>query len=307
MNTSRKPRLLRWGFLWGFVALTSLLTLLINVFGFGQNWLSHYLLGGLINPTLLANMVLLTVVVGGYLLGIGRLSLRQLGVRLEQLPRALGFTFVLWLLGNLITASIGVLTDSLQWHPMWTQQGLLTILGWLVGQLFGNALYEEIAYRGFLLSYTVSLSLTAHRSRQQSQQRRFVFAVLTSQLLFALAHIPNRLIVDALPLGHALLSLLPLWLLGVLFAWSYWHTGNLLLVVGVHGLLNTPTLLVANAASTITSYLLLGLALLGIALYPLWFKRNNDRPTALETSTREHSEHTNPQDTNQNNGRAFGA
>jgi membrane protease YdiL (CAAX protease family) len=117
------------------------------------------------------------------------------------------------------------------------------VLGLLLAQVLGNALFEEVGYRGFLLrQFELRLGWVTGR------RRRLAVAAALSLALFALMHVPNRLSAGFAGADLATSVLIAL-ALGVLLTLLYLRTGNLLLVVGVHALINTPTLLVASPAS----------------------------------------------------------
>jgi len=131
-------------------------------------------------------------------------------------------------------------TGTVGMDPGWSQSGVGATLGLLVAQLFGNALYEEVLFRAVLLDQMVL--------KLRDRRWGFPLALVGSQLIFALLHVPNRLLrrctltgmVDGLGL---------LFLMGLLFALVYHRTGNLLIAVGVHALNNAPTMLVATRLS----------------------------------------------------------
>lgn len=121
-------------------------------------------------------------------------------------------------------------------------------MAFLAAQLFGNALYEEVAFRGFLLPQFF------RRFRRLGPAAAFVLAPLLSQLLFALAHVPNRLWVTGLVPANLPGSLIPLFVLGLYFALVYLLTDNLFAVVGLHSLINVPMLtLVADEGGDLYS------------------------------------------------------
>src|SRR6185312_2303626 len=134
------------------------LTLLFNLVLFHQSWIKglQTLTRGLLNGTLIGYAILLPLVVGGLLFLLGRLRPRDVGLRGRDLPAAIKSTLVLWAVVNLCEAAarIGHFDFDAQWaHP-------LGLIGQWIAQIFGNALYEEILYRGFL---TVQLALLFER------------------------------------------------------------------------------------------------------------------------------------------------
>jgi hypothetical protein len=199
--------------------------------------------GGWVNGTLLINLLALLVVIGGLLMRWGGLRGYDLGLLPQRLPAALLVTGVVWLVAQAAHAAFGLLADGdLALHPAWMQVGAPVLLGSLLSQLLGTALFEEIAYRGFLLPQAY-LRLARY---VPAPVLRLALALLLSQVLFALLHIPNRLYLGT-PLPLLLPDLAALLLWGCLYAVIYLKTDNLFLAVGVHALANAPTTLFAPA------------------------------------------------------------
>lgn len=193
---------------------------------------------GLVRPALLfsATAASLTLL---YVFTLGGLRPRDLGLN-ASLPRALLFTALLWGLTQLgITLWQLGTAGQITWNGAWLEPGATFVLGELVQQLFGNALYEEIVWRGFIF---VQLLLFL---RQRGVRRPVVAALLLSQLGFALLHIPLQLE----RFGRSWTEL-PFWLLatgvaGIVFATLYLKTQNLFVAVGFHAIFNEPTQLFA--------------------------------------------------------------
>ena len=121
----------------------------------------------------------------------------------------------------------------------WGELSATSVLGNLVSQLFGNALQEEIVWRGFVF-VQLFLFLKGRRTK-----RPLLTSLLISQTFFALLHIPFQLITRG-----SSLAALPFWILatgvaGVIFAVLYIKTQNLFVSVGFHALFNEPTQLFA--------------------------------------------------------------
>jgi membrane protease YdiL (CAAX protease family) len=244
--------------------------------------------GGLINDTLVANFFLLAIIVGGIMFAWGKLGPRDVGLRRENLGTGVLMTAVLWLV-----AQVGIVAwqaifggpvgpgGPFDLNPLW-QHGATVVIGLLVAQLLGNALYEEITFRGFLLP---QLYLKLDRWRDRSALR-LVLAVVLSVAMFALIHIPIRLW-TGVTLAELPESLLWVGLLGVLFAVIYLRTGNLFFTVGAHALANAPTMLFVGDSG----YAMMACALLIAALWPyavrLGTRRSRGRslpsPAAYET------------------------
>ena len=111
---------------------------------------------------------------------------------------------------------------------------------------------------------------------------RLVLALLVSQGLFALSHVPNRIYLGMKP-DEIALDLLMLLGWGTLYALIYLRTNNLFIVVGIHALGNTPTTLFAtvpalsgDGASVLIYTLVIGISLL-FGLSRLWTRAWSSR------------------------------
>lgn len=177
-----------WGLIITVLALHIALSVWINLYGFRAGLLDVWLFGGLINSTLVANVLLLAVVVVGLLFGLGRLRPRDVGLYRQQLTTALLGGLITWAISQVVAVVAALYSGSVSANPLWHDEGGAAIAGYLIGQLFGNALYEEIVFRGFLF---VQLSL--HFGSRTLHRSGFVWALVVSQAIFALSHVPNRM------------------------------------------------------------------------------------------------------------------
>ncbi|HEX7039859.1 MAG TPA: CPBP family intramembrane glutamic endopeptidase [Trueperaceae bacterium] len=216
--------------------------------------------------TLTANLAGLAVLVGGLLLGAFGLRPADVGLRARDVPAGAAFTLAYFALVQAGLLAYSLLTGA-EVVDEWALAGAATAAYLLVSQLLGNALYEEVVFRGFLLP---QLFL---RFRRAGPALALTLAPAVSQAAFALAHAPNRLWVTGLPPGDLPGALLPLFAMGLFFALLYLLTDNLFAVVGVHALNNHPMLsLVADGARLEGPYALVALvAALGLAgAWRLW-------------------------------------
>ena len=119
--------------------------------------------------------------------------------------------------------------------------GATVVIGGLLAQVFGIAPAEEIGYRGFMLPQLYLLW-----SGRFGRNRAIFSAIVVSQILFALMHVPIAHHNDLH--GIALFTnLLRLFWLGLLFAMLYLLTDNLFVAMAFHALSNTPTPLIATS------------------------------------------------------------
>ncbi len=218
---------------------------------------------GLINATLQANVLMLVILVGGVLMAWGKLCPPDFGLIWSGLPRAALLTVVIWLVIQGVLVLIAAANEQpITLDATWTQFGVAPVLGALIGQVFGNALFEEIGYRGFMLPQAYL------RLNIRQRWLRVIAALLISQLLFALIHLPSWI-----ANGQDILANAPrVMMLGIFFALFYLVTGNIFLSIGVHALGNRPTPLVA-APGVDSSLLVLAVSLIILIGLWLWQRR----------------------------------
>lgn len=224
--------------------------------------------GGLFTGSLLANLVFIAALVLVIILGVGRLRLYDIGLVRRNIMPGLVYTVGLWLVAQIVHLLAGLATHgTVSLNAEWLTYGVGFMIGLLLTQIFGNALFEEIAYRGFLVP---QLYLRLERLRDRPWKRLFA-ALLISQTAFALSHIPNRIYLG-MTAGDIAIDLLMLVGWGILYALLYLRTDNLFLVVGVHALGNTPTTIFATAPMLTgagASMLIYLLAVTATFLYPM--------------------------------------
>ncbi|GIV32378.1 MAG: hypothetical protein KatS3mg030_680 [Saprospiraceae bacterium] len=193
--------------------------------------------GHWVQPTLVANVINISVVLGLGVVWIGGWRWADLGWRWSHFARALAILAGLVMLWQLLLAFIGWMAiGDLHWHERAQETATSRYLGSLLAQFFGNALYEESFFRVFLFTQILNWF------RRHSKYRwATAMAVLFSQAIFALSHLPNRVWVHHLTNPEALLfNLLWLFAMGIGFQLLWLWTRNLWIVVGLHALDNKP-------------------------------------------------------------------
>lgn len=163
-----------------------------------------------------------------------RLKLRDLGLS-SNLGKAIIFTALLWTLTQaaLFVWQLIVL-GAPQWNSAWQEMVPTFVLGTFISQILGNSLYEEIVFRGFIF-VQLYLFLTHRKIR-----RPLLTALLTSQVFFALLHIPMQLVREGVSWSGLLFWLTATGVAGIIFALCYAKTQNLFIAVGIHALFNAP-------------------------------------------------------------------
>lgn len=247
-------------FIFGLVILEIIFAMTVNLLFFEQGTFNgvNRITNGWVNPTLCAGLLGLLVIAVLYLMFMVRIPPRDLGLKGEKLLAGCLWTFLFWIAVNALSIGFALLAGAdltmnkdLAAHPN-------EVLGQLLGQLFGNALLEEIAFRGFLF---VQIYLWLTRVNKSSS--RIFRAMLVSQTIFALMHIPNR-IYGGLSGMEFVYDFLQLVILGMLFALIYVLTRNLFIVVGIHSLLNVNQAVWSSSYATAATFIciLLGICIL---------------------------------------------
>lgn len=221
------------------LVLHMLLSSLVNFRLFDSAWM-HAIANasdGWLSGTLVANLGLLVAVVGGCLCAWGRARAADLGLHdRDILPAVLG-TFAMWVLLQLALA-FAVLATGEPFVASVVMRRPQLAISELAAQLGGNALYEEILFRGCVL---VQFARWLVPRGCAPDRRAIVLAFVLSQLVFALQHVPNRLAFGSWHgFADAAGDLALLFFAGLCFAGVFVRTGNLLLAVGLHALGNVP-------------------------------------------------------------------
>ncbi len=189
----------------------------------------------LIDPTLQAN--LLNILVFSLIVfGWGKLSPSDVGLEWHKLAQGLSLTVLIWLVVQAIVLLLSWDSGGIHLDPAWSEQGVTTVLGGLIAQFAGNALNEEMGFRGFYLRQFYL------KIKGPDERWRVGWAVVLMAGLFALSHIPND-IYRGYNLSGMLTSFELHFFWGFVLAFIYLLSGNLFLAIGVHALMNQPTLI----------------------------------------------------------------
>jgi membrane protease YdiL (CAAX protease family) len=236
--------------------------------------------GGLVQGVLIAGPVYFAIV-GTVIFGVGRLRPSDVGWRLSALGPGLLVTLGFWVAMQpglaLWTVGSG---DALRWNDAWSESsewGAGRLVGQLLGQLLGNALLEEMVFRGFFLPQFFLKASVRFRPGVA-----LVLAILGSQTLFALVHIPNRLFVQSRPVEELLGDQLALVWHGIGYCVVYLVTRNLFVCVGLHSLWNQPARLLPVPFSPGVQVVWYALALILLVAWAL-ARRFNARRRSLAT------------------------
>jgi membrane protease YdiL (CAAX protease family) len=262
-----------------FLALNALvLTGYLAVYCIGFVHMGHHSVEGSVYRILSLNTLLILGPIVGVLLWYERLSLQDIGIVWRKLPFAMLLWVGSWLLiqGIELVAAL-LIRGNAEIDPAWRGGGL-AIMALLVGHLIGTALYEEMAFRGFLLRQCF---LSLHRWTKNTQVLSVALAILVSQLAFTLFHVPWKLLTQGWS-ANTMGELSGILLTGIIYSLLYLRTDNLFLVMGVHALGNAPTSLIAPTIGTPNLLLLFT-----VVIWTLWprMRKWAEKATLPFTST----------------------
>ena len=194
---------------------------------------------GLIQPTLVVSVFAIFIFI--YLLLIKTFNLRfaDIGLKRDKLFKGIVLTFILWFAVQVTDGFVVIITHgSLHFHYIWSYNMIIDTFGRFISQLFGNALFEEIIFRGFILTQLMVI-LTIYLRKRWA----VFYAIIISSIIFSLIHIPVRLYRGELQQYFNIFEpsgMFALIILGVIFALIYIRTENLFFLIGIHTLFNAP-------------------------------------------------------------------
>jgi len=224
-----------WIFISGSFLLDVVLIIFLMFVVYPNGWLTpiDFATEGIISTTLVASLFLFFIIVILLICVIGKEKPRNLGLKASKLPVGIIAFFSLYILLNIVLLISNVAVQQpLIWYPYWlytSSPGLTWDIGSLLGQIFGNALLEEVFFRGFLF---IQISKKFTKSMENSILGIVIGAVL-SNFLFSLLHIPS-LIRQGFHGSEITLILLLLFGVGVLLTGVYFITENIFVVMSVH-------------------------------------------------------------------------
>jgi membrane protease YdiL (CAAX protease family) len=234
--------------------------------------------GGLIHRTLVLNVALLAGAIFLVLIVYGKLQAKDLGLVGRKLPVAFGVCFFIWVLVQIIEGVIGFASaGSLQFDARWSTETPV-LVGLLIGMLFGTALYEEVGYRGFLL-VQFDMKLVHVTSNKYF---RLTLALLFSQALFMLVHIPWKVVNEGWTVTVFFDLIFSVFMNGLIYGLLYLRTENLYFVMGVHALGNAPTSLFVSSLGA--SNLVILFAIIWAVVWPK-LRKWEARSSVLGNST----------------------
>jgi membrane protease YdiL (CAAX protease family) len=199
----------------------------------------HIATGGILSLTF-QGYVLEAIVMGFLLCYLGGLRAKDFALFAKKILPAIGLTLFAW--GMIQTIPLiqeqGLQIDS-DWDTLATARHRFS--KFFMSQLFGNALFEELFFRALLISQFALLFM-----KKFTSTRAILFAIICSCIIFALAHIPHRL-VNGNSIEVLMLHSMPrLFFSGLVFTVIYLLTKNIFVAVGIHALGNASPNIFAN-------------------------------------------------------------
>ncbi|MEA2070467.1 MAG: CPBP family intramembrane glutamic endopeptidase [Asgard group archaeon] len=192
---------------------------------------------GIINPQLIVYILpnFLNIL---FFIILAKMSLKELGFPGDKtwkgLLIAIGIIFLAEICKLIINIALGIRP---LFFSQWTETIFITqTIGNWIGELFGNSLFEEILYRAILFPQLYIF----FKRKEVFDKNLFngLLALGTSQVIFALIHIPSRIIGFGFSIWDTVLSLLILFGMGWIFAAVYFVTESLLASMIIHGWYN---------------------------------------------------------------------
>ncbi|MFZ5881916.1 MAG: CPBP family intramembrane glutamic endopeptidase [Chloroflexota bacterium] len=175
------------------------------------------------------------LVIGVGIFLLGKLRFSDLGIFPARIIPAILSGLVIWcIIQILAAAALFFIQGKISWGNV--------MPGYLVDQLLFFAFAEEIVYRGYLFP---QLYLKLKRARHFSSGAYWI-ALLLSQAIFSLYHIPHRL-ANNTPIHDLPFQLFLLWISGLLLCYVYLRSQNLFVAVVVHALGNAPSIIFSDA------------------------------------------------------------
>ncbi|KAA0230475.1 CPBP family intramembrane metalloprotease [candidate division KSB1 bacterium] len=236
--------------------------------------------GGWLNATFQAGWISIMVIAGAVIMLVGRLRPFHFGIDLSKLGAGLLYAAMIWLLLNVFFLAFALAANTaVQFDPSWSEPGVRYKISEFAGQIAGNALAEEIIYRGFFLAQVLLLLRTRFEKRPWLWA---ALAILFSAAIFAVSHAPNRIWQGRYDSALAIVGdQAGLMFGGLFFGWLYLRTQNLFFVIGVHALVNRPTLLLALPENALPPAVVVNTLALLVAL--IWNKLPRVEARAMKT------------------------
>jgi membrane protease YdiL (CAAX protease family) len=201
----------------------------------------------LLSSTLCAN-VLSIAIFSLLIFGLGKHNLASMGMQKDHILPAVKVSLCIWIVAQLMVIAL----TYFERQQIIFVRHITPLVGGFLGQLAGNALFEEMIYRGLLF-----LQLYILFKGKRSDTSAMILAMIISQGVFAIIHIPNRLMLNHV--SNLTTDLLNLFFFGVMFTLIFIKTQNLFFIIGIHAFFNSPLNVIKTSVPTSLFILLLAL------------------------------------------------
>lgn len=164
----------------------------------------------------------------------GKLNFSSLHLNVKKVLIGVVLTIVIWLVPTLVSIVYSLSNTDIEFY-----QYLRILSSKFIAQFFGNTLNEEFIFRGVLL-----LQFYLIFKPKYTKKKAMTVALLVSQTIFMLLHIPNRLLVHQYYAYH--LDLIFVLVFGIVISLVYIKTTNLIFLMGLHSFMNEPYNIIVN-------------------------------------------------------------
>ncbi len=201
----------------------------------------------LLQSTLLAgiiNIFIVSIIVFYF----GKLDLKSIWLTPNDIKIALFPLALIWVISNLAVILFGFLASG----QILFIDRFNFFIGRFAGQIFGNAPFEEIVFRGvFFVQLYLLFKL------KTSNNKAIILAVIFSEIFFATVHIPNRIWINKV--DNLLFETLGLFIAGIFLNLIFIYTRNLAYLIGIHAMANFPVIFFKAPSQTTyyTTYVLI--------------------------------------------------
>lgn len=196
----------------------------------------------IIQDTLVIYLIKDIIFIIFFILILSNLKLKDIGLEKKKILPAVIILSSIWIFYNIVGLVYTLsLNGKIVFDSEILSEGWNVVLGQFIGQIFGCGPFEEIIYRAFFL-IQIYLFLRKKNSDETNKISKIslFFSIIISQIFFALIHIPDR-VWENQPLNEYWMDMFSLFIYGVVFVLLYLRTNNILIVAGIHALLNRTT------------------------------------------------------------------
>jgi membrane protease YdiL (CAAX protease family) len=196
--------------------------------------------------------VLEVIIIYFVLIRLSRYKPLELGLNKSKIKNGIILTIALFMLLQVYGALYSYFSSGkLSVNEMMKES--TQVSGYYLAMVFGVALFEEVIFRGFLIP-----QVFVRLKSGKDESRRMFLALIISQVLFSVIHIPIRLS-NGVNFSALIVSLAAIFVLGIVFALLYMFTDNLFIAIGVHAVWDASQNNLATFHSSQYAFVVVGL------------------------------------------------